>query len=158
VVERHNLLAALARGKANRGSPGLDGRTVEAWPGSLPQPWPTLRTARLAGTYRPSPVQRVESPTPSGGVRTLGIPTVLDRFLQQARLQILPPAGENTCAEGSDGLRPGRSAPQAMARAQAYLEEGDRWVVELDRAQGFDRVHQDNLRRLGKERRTDRRG
>jgi RNA-directed DNA polymerase len=158
VVERPNLLRALARVQANGGSPGLDGMTVEELHGSLQQHWPTLRASLVAGTYRPSPVRRVEIPKPGGGVRKLGIPTVLDRFLQQALLQVLPPAWDQTFSEGSYGFRPGRSAHQAIARAQAYLEEGSSWVVALDLEQFFDRVHQDKLLRLVKERGKDRRG
>ena len=125
VVERPTRLAALARVKTHGGSPGIDGRTVEEVPEYLRQHWPTLRASLLAGTYCPSPVQRVDIPTPSGGVRQLGIPTVLDRFLPQALRQVVQPAWATTFAEGSDGLRPGRSAHQALARAQASLEAGD---------------------------------
>ena len=157
VVERHNLFAALARVKANGGSPGVDGMTVEELPGYLQHHWPTLRTALLAGTYRPCPVKRVEIPKPGGGVRKLGLPTVLDRFLQQALRQVLQPEGDKTFSDGSDGFRPGRSAHQAIARAQAYLEEGYSWVVDLDLEKCFDRVNQDKRMRLVKERRTDRR-
>jgi RNA-directed DNA polymerase len=102
-------------------------------------------------------VKRVEIPTPSGGVRKLGIPTVLDRFLQQALRQVLPPAWDKTFSEGRYGLRPGRSAHPAIARAQASLAEGYSWVVDLDREKCFDRVHQDKLMSRVKERVTDRR-
>lgn len=118
VVERPNLFAALARVKTNGGSPGIDGMTVEDLPGHLQHHWPALRTSLLAGTYHPSPVRRVDIPKPGGGVRTLGIPTVLDRFLQQALLQGLQPAWDPTFSDHSDGFRPGRSAHQATARAQ----------------------------------------
>jgi RNA-directed DNA polymerase len=157
VVERSNLLRALARVKTNGGSPGIDGMTVEELPEYLRQHWPTLRAALLAGTYRPSPVKRVEIPKPSGGVRKLGIPTVLDRLLQQALLQVLQPEWDQTFSEGSYGFRPGRSAHQAIARAQAYLEEGYSWVVDLDVEKFFDRVNQDKLMSRVKERITDRR-
>ena len=157
VVERHNLFAALARVKANGGSPGVDGMTVEEVPGDLQQHWPTIRAALLAGTYRPCPVKRVEIPKPGGGVRQLGIPTVLDRFLQQALLQVLQPEWDQTFSNGSYGFRPGRSAHQAIARAQAYLEEGYSWVVDLDLAKFFDRVNHDKVMSLVKERITDRR-
>jgi RNA-directed DNA polymerase len=157
VVERCNLVRALARVQANGGSPGIDGMTVEELSGYLQQPWPTLRASLLAGTYRPSPVKRVEIPKPGGGVRKLGIPTVLDRFLQQALLQVLQPEWDKTFSEGSYGFRPGRSAHQAIARAQAYLEGGYSWVVDLDLEKFFDRVHQDKLMSLVKERVTDRR-
>jgi RNA-directed DNA polymerase len=158
VVERPNLLRALARVKANGGSPGIDGMTVEELHGYLQQHWPTLRASLLAGTYRPSPVRRVEIPKPGGGVRKLGIPTVLDRFLQQALLQVLQPEWDQTFSEGSYGFRPGRSAHQAIARAQAYLEEGYSWVVDLDLEKFFDRVNHDKLMRLVKDRVKDRRG
>jgi RNA-directed DNA polymerase len=157
VVERHHLFAALTRVKAKGGSPGVDGMTVEELPGYLQHHWPTLRAALLAGTYRPSPVKRVEIPKPGGGVRKLGIPTVLDRCLQQALLQVLQPEWDPTCSDGSYGVRPGRSAHQAIARAQAYLEAGYRWGVDWELAQCFDRVNQDKLMRLVKERITDRR-
>jgi RNA-directed DNA polymerase len=157
VVERPNLLAALARVKVNGGSPGVDGRTVEALPEYLQQHWPTIRASLLAGTYHPSPVKRVEIPKPGGGVRKLGIPTVLDRFLQQALLQVLQPAWDKTFSDGSYGFRPGRSAHQAIARAQAYLEEGYSWVVDLDLEKCFDRVNHDKVMSLVKERITDRR-
>jgi RNA-directed DNA polymerase len=157
VVEWPNLLRALGRVKANGGSPGIAGMTVEEWPGSLQQHWPTLRMSLLAGTYRPRAVKRVEIAKPGGGVRKLGMPTVLDRFLQQALLQVLPPAWDKTFSEGSDGFRPGHSAHQAIARAQAYLEEGYRWGVDLHLEQCFDRVNPDKLMRLVKERVKDRR-
>jgi RNA-directed DNA polymerase len=158
VVERANLLRALARVKANGGSPGIDGMPVEELSGYLQQHWPTIRASLLAGTYRPSPVKRVEIPKPGGGVRKLGIPTGLDRFLQQALLQVLQPEWDKTFSEGSYGFRPGRSAHQAIARAQAYLEEGYSWVVDLDLEKFFDRVNQDKLMSLVKERVKDRRG
>ena len=157
VVERANLLAALARVKANGGSPGVDGMTVEALPGYLQQHWPALRLALLTGTYQPSPVKRVDLPKPGGGMRKLGIPTVLDRFLQQALLQVLQPQWDPTFSGGSYGFRPGRSAHQAIARAQQYVEEGYDWVVDLDLEKFFDRVNHDKLMSLVKERVRDRR-
>ena len=104
--------------------------------------WPRLREGMLAGTYRPSPVKRVEIPKPSGGVRKLGLPTVLDRCVKQAVLQL---RWDRTFSAGSYGSRPGRSAHQAVAQAQRYLREGDSWVVDLDLEQFFDRVNQDKL-------------
>jgi RNA-directed DNA polymerase len=157
VVERPHLLRARGRVSANGGSPGIDGMTVEALPGPLQQHWPTIRASLLGGTYRPSAVKRVEIPTPGGGVRKLGIPTVLDRLLQQALLQVWQPEWDKTFSEGSDGFRPGRSAHQAIARAQAYLEAGYRWVVGLDLEKFFDRVNHDKLMSLVKERVKDRR-
>ena len=132
VVERGNLRAALARVKRNGGSPGVDGMTVEGLPGYLREQWPQIREALLAGTYQPQPVKRVEIPKPGGGVRKLGVPTVLDRFIQQAVLQVLQPEWDTTCSASSDGFRPGRSAHQAGAQAQRYLGEGYGWVVDLD--------------------------
>jgi RNA-directed DNA polymerase len=138
VVERPTLLKALARVKTNGGSPGIDGMTVDALPEYLRQHWPAIRASLLAGTYHPKPVKRVEIPTPGGGGRQLGIPTVLDRCIQQALLQVLQPEWDRTFSEHSDGLRPGRSAHQAVARAQQYLEEGDDWVGDLELDQFFD--------------------
>jgi RNA-directed DNA polymerase len=124
VVERQNLFAALAQVKTNGGSPGIDGLTVDALPGYWRRHWPGIRASLVAGTYRPSPGKRVESPKPGGGVRKLGIPTVRDRFIQQARLPVLQPAWDKPFSESSDGFRPGRSAHQAVARAPQDLEEG----------------------------------
>ena len=157
VVERHNLLTALARVKANGGSPGIDRMTVEELPDSLRQHWPEIRAELLAGSYRPSPVRRVEIPKPGGGVRKLGMPTVRDRLIQQALLHVLPPEWDKTFSDHSYGFRPGRSAHQAIARAQQYLEEGYDWVVDLDLEKCFDRVHHDTLMSLVKGRRADRR-
>jgi RNA-directed DNA polymerase len=157
VVERRNLFAALARVKANGGSPGIDGITVEELSGHLRQHWPAIRTALLAGTYCPSPAKRVELPKPGGGVRKLGIPTVLDRFIQQALLQVLQPEWDSTFSDRSYGFRPGRSAQQAVACAQQYLAEGYTWVVDLDLEKCFDRVNHDKVMRLVKGRITDRR-
>jgi RNA-directed DNA polymerase len=157
VVARGNLLAALARVKRNGGSPGVDGRTVEALPGYLREHWPQIREALLAGTYRPRPVKRVEIPKPGGGVRKLGVPIVLDRFIQQALLQVLQPEWDKTFSEGSYGFRPGRSAHQAVAQAQKYLSAGYGWVVDLDLEKFFDRVNHDKLMSLVKERVADRR-
>jgi RNA-directed DNA polymerase len=124
VVERANLAAALARVQRNGGSPGMDGMTVEEVPGYLKAHGPEIREALLAGRYQPQPVTRVEIPKPAGGVRKLGIPTVLDRFIQQALLQVLQPAGDGTFSDGSDSVRPGRSAHHAIAKAQHYLKAG----------------------------------
>jgi RNA-directed DNA polymerase len=110
VVERGNLFAARRRVKRNAGSPGIDGMTVEELPGYLREHWPRLRAALVAGTYRPQPVKRVEIPTPGGGVRRLGVPTGLDRVIQQAVLQVLQPEWDQTCSESSYGFRPKRSA------------------------------------------------
>ena len=157
VVERPNLLTALARVTANGGSPGIDGLTVEALPAYLRQHWPERRAELLAGSYRPSPGRRGNIPKPGGGVRQLGLPTVLDRLIQQAALQVLQPEWDQTFSAHRDGFRPGRSAPPAIARAQQDLEDGYTWGVDLELAKVFDRVHHDTLMSLGKGRIADHR-
>jgi RNA-directed DNA polymerase len=157
VVERGNLLAARRRVKQNGGSPGIDGMAVEELPGDRREQWLQIREARLAGTYRPQLVTRVEISKPGGGVRQLGIPTGLDRFLQQAMRQVWPPEGEMTFSDGSYGVRPGRSAHQAIARAQRYVRAGYSWVVDLDLEKFFDRGNHAKLRSLVKGRVADRR-
>jgi RNA-directed DNA polymerase len=158
VVERGNLLAALRRVKRNGGSPGIDGMTVEELPGYLREHWPQIRAALTAGTYRPSPAKRVEIPKPGGGVRKLGIPTALDRFIQQAVLQVLQPMWDPTFSGGRYGFRPGRSAHQAVAQAQRDLGEGYGGVVDLALEKFFDRGNQAKLLSLVKKRVADRRG
>jgi RNA-directed DNA polymerase len=145
VCERENCLRALKRVKANKGSPGIDGMKVGELPGYLKQHWPGLREQLLRGTYRPQPVRRVEIAKPDGGVRKLGIPTVLDRFIQQAVMQVLGGKWDATFSEHSHGFRPRRSAHQAVAKAQQYIAEGNRWVVDLDLEKFFDRVNHDRL-------------
>jgi RNA-directed DNA polymerase len=145
VCERENLKKALRRVKANKGSPGVDGMTVEQLPGYLRAHWPQHRDELLRGTYTPSPVRRVEIPKPEGGVRKLGVPTALDRFVQQAVLQVLQPIFDPTFSDHSYGFRPGRSAHQAVAAAQHHLASGYRWVVDLDLEKFFDRVNHDLL-------------
>ncbi len=145
VVERANLKAALQRVKANKGSPGIDGMTVEQLPGYLTEHWPALREQLLQGTYRPQPVKRVEIPKPDGGTRKLGVPTVLDRFLQQAVLQVLQGDWDRTFSPSSYGFRPHRSAQQAVAQAQQYLADGYGWVADLALEKFFDRVNHDPL-------------
>jgi RNA-directed DNA polymerase len=157
VVERGNLLAALVRVKRNGGGPGGDGMTVEGLPGSWREQWPQIREALWAGTYQPQPGKRVEIPKPGGGVRKLGVPTVLARLMQQAVLPVLQPEWDTTFSASSYGFRPGRSAHQAGAQAQQDLGEGDGWVVDLDLEQFFDRVNHDKLMSLGKKRVADRR-
>src|SRR6266496_3027053 len=119
--ERKNCLRALKRVKANQGSPGVDGVSVRELPGYLKQHWPAIREELLSGTYQPQPVRRVEIPKPDGGVRQLGIPTVLDRFIQQAAMQVLQRRWDPTFSEHSHGFRPQRSAHQAVAKAQQYI-------------------------------------
>jgi RNA-directed DNA polymerase len=145
VCERGNLRQALKRVKANRGSAGVDGMEVEELSHYLEQHWPALREQLLDGTYKPQPVLRVEIPKPDGGVRKLGIPTVLDRFVQQAVLQVLQSRWDRTFSEHSPGFRPGRSAHQAVRKAQQYIAEGYRWVVDIDLEKFFDRVNHDKL-------------
>ncbi len=145
VCERENLKKALRRVKANKGSPGVDGMTVEQLPDYLRAHWPQHRDELLHGTYTPSPVRRVEIPKPDGGVRKLGVPTVLDRFVQQAVLQVFQPEFDPTFSNNSYGFRPGRSAHQAVAAAQGHLASGYRWVVDLDLEKFFDRVNHDLL-------------
>src|SRR5580658_6263734 len=143
VCERGNCKQALARVKANKGSAGVDGMTVHELPAFLKQHWPAIREQLLSGTYRPQPVKRVEIPKPDGGVRKLGIPTVLDRLIQQAVMQVLQRRWDPTFSEHSHGFRPKRSAHQAIAKAQQYIAAGHRWVVDLDLEKFFDRVNHD---------------
>jgi len=145
VCERENLKEALQRVKANKGSPGIDGMTVEQLPDYLKQHWSVIREQLQSGTYQPQPVKRVEIPKPDGGVRKLGIPTVLDRFIQQAVQQVLQKQWDPTFSESSYGFRPQRSAQQAVARAQQYIAEGFTWCVDLDLEKFFDRVNHDKL-------------
>jgi RNA-directed DNA polymerase len=145
VVERDNLKAALRRVRQNKGSPGIDGMTTEELLPYLREHWVQIRGELLAGTYRPQPVRRCEIPKKDGGLRPLGIPTTLDRFIQQAILQVLQPRFDPTFSEHSYGFRPGRSARQAIAKAQRYVEEGRRYVVDADLEQFFDRVNHDVL-------------
>ncbi|EKP93788.1 Retron-type reverse transcriptase [Thermaerobacter subterraneus DSM 13965] len=145
VVARENMWAALRRVEQNRGAPGVDGMTVEQLRGFLREQWSQVRAQLLAGTYKPQPVRRVEIPKPGGGTRLLGIPTVLDRLIQQALLQVLTPIFDPDFSEHSYGFRPGRSAHQAVEAARRHVEEGYAWVVDLDLEQFFDRVNHDVL-------------
>jgi RNA-directed DNA polymerase len=145
VCERENLKEALRQVKANKGSSGVDGMTVVALSDYLRQHWPAIREQLLSGTYEPKPVRRVEIPKPDGGVRKLGIPTVLDRFIQQAVMQVLQRWWDRTFSDHSYGFRPGRSAHQAVARAQQHIAAGHGWVVDLDMEKFFDRVNHDKL-------------
>lgn len=145
VCERENLREALRRVKANKGSGGVDGMTVGGITDYLKQHWPDIREQLLNGTYEPKPVRRVEIPKPDGGVRKLGIPTVLDRFIQQAVMQVLQRQWNPTFSESSYGFRPGRSAQQAVAQAQKYIAEGHGWCVDFDLEKFFDRVNHDKL-------------
>jgi len=145
VATEGNLLQAWKRVRANKGRPGIDGMTVEdldLWMGDNIRIYPWMLTQ---GEYEPEPVFRVEIPKPCGGRRKLGIPTVVDRVVQQALLQHLQPLFEPTFSEHSYGFRPGRSAHQAVAQAQHYVQEGHTWVVDLDLEKFFDRVNHDRL-------------
>ncbi|MGE5484176.1 MAG: group II intron reverse transcriptase/maturase [Ignavibacteriales bacterium] len=146
VVERENMIAAWKRVKANKGAAGVDGMTVDQLTPYLREHWPRIREELLAGRCVPSPVRGVEIPKPGGrGMRKLGIPTVLDRLIQQALQQVLTPIFDPGFSESSYGFRPGRGAHQAILKARSYVAEGRRWVVDLDLAQFFDRVNHDIL-------------
>src|ERR1700689_5394816 len=145
VVERENLRRAWKRVKANQGSPGVDGMTVFALKDYLNEHWPAIRDQLLMGSYQPQPVRRVEIEKPEGGMRKLGIPTVVDRFIQQAVMQVLQNRWDGTFSDSSYGFRPGRAAHQAVARAQQYIAEGYTYVVDLDLEKFFDRVNHDKL-------------
>jgi RNA-directed DNA polymerase len=157
VVERENLKKALAQVKRNKGAPGIDGMTFEDLAPYLKEHWPTIRAQLLDGSYRPQPVRRVEIPKASGGMRPLGIPTVLDRFIQQAVMQVLQAKWDRTFSEASFGFRPGRSAHQAVAKAQAYIASGHDVVVDIDLEKFFDRVNHDILMGLVAKRVSDKR-
>src|SRR6266849_3993311 len=145
VCERENLKEALQRVKANKGSAGVDGMTVGGITDYLKQHWPAIRAQLLSGTYEPKPVRRAEIPKPDGGVRKLGIPTVLDRLIQQAVMQVLQRQWDSTFSDHSYGFRPGRSAHQAVAQAQQYIAAGYGRVIDLDLEKFFDRVNHDKL-------------
>jgi RNA-directed DNA polymerase len=145
VGERENLKEALRQVKANKGSAGIDRMTVGQLDDYLKQHRPVVRERLLNGTYEPKPVRRVEIPKPDGGVRKLGIPTVLDRLIQQTVMQVLQRHWDRTFSESSYGFRPGRSAHQAVAQAQKYIAEGYCWCVDLDLEKFFDRVNHDQL-------------
>lgn len=145
VVERSNMLQALRRVEENDGAPGVDGMEAQNLRQFLRLDWERIRTELLAGTYKPNPVRRVEIPKPQGGKRLLGIPTVLDRLIQQALMQVLTPVFDPGFSESSYGFRPGRGAQGAVQAARSYIEEGYKWVVDMDLAQFFDRVNHDVL-------------
>jgi RNA-directed DNA polymerase len=157
VVERTNLSRALKRVRQNQGSAGIDGMTVDELVPYLRAHWTGIREALLAGTYQPSAVRQHQIPKADGGRRTLGIPTVLDRFIQQAVLQVLQPQFDPTFSEASFGFRPGRRAHDAVCRAQQYVQDGRRWVVDIDLEQFFDRVNHDILMGQLHQRLSDRR-
>jgi group II intron reverse transcriptase/maturase len=145
IFERENMLTALKRVESNKGAPGIDGMTVEELKPYLKEHWIEIRTVLNDQTYRPSPVRRVEIPKPDGGVRLLGIPTVVDRLIQQAIAQQLTPLYEPLFSAYSYGFRPGRSAHDAVKQAQGYIQEGYEWAVDIDLEKFFDRVNHDML-------------
>ena len=145
VVEENNVKTAVRRVRQNKGSPGIDAMKVEELTRYLEGNWERLSRELLAGTYKPQAVKRVEIPKPDGGIRQLGIPTVVDRMIQQMMLQILQPLFDPTFSEHSYGFRPGRSAHQAVKAAQRYVQEGRRWVADVDLEKFFDRVNHDIL-------------
>src|ERR1700704_4597723 len=145
IVERDNLKKALAHVRRNKGAAGIDGMSLDALAPHLKEHWPAIRTQLLEGSYKPQPVRRVEIPKASGGTRALGIPTVLDRFIQQAAMQGLQAAWDPTFSEASFGFRPQRSAHQAVARAQEFIASGHGVVVDIDLEKFFDRVNHDIL-------------
>jgi len=152
VVSPENYGKALKAVVANKGAPGIDGMTTKELSEHLERHWPKIRTKLMTGTYVPSPVKRVEIPKPSGGKRMLGIPTVLDRFIQQLLLQAMTPIWEPQFSQHSYGFRPGRSAHDAVRAAQGYAREGKDWVVDLDITKFFDHVNWDILMgRIGKQ-------
>jgi RNA-directed DNA polymerase len=144
-LTRENLQQAWKRVKANKGAAGVDGRDIPETARYLQSAWPEIREQLIQGTYRPNPVRRVAIPKPEGGERELGIPTVTDRLIQQALLQVLQPILDPTFSECSFGFRPGRSAQEAVVRAQAYVQTGRRIVVDVDLEKFFDRVNHDIL-------------
>lgn len=145
VVGRENLIRAWKRVRANKGSPGIDGMTVDDLTGYLKENWPRIRDELLRGEYRPQPVKEVLIPKPDGGTRRLGIPTVMDRFIQQAIQQVLGSVYDPTFSEHSYGFRPRRRAHQAVEQAKRYIAEGYEWVVDMDLKKFFDRVNHDIL-------------
>jgi RNA-directed DNA polymerase len=145
VVERSNLQLAYQRVVENKGAPGVDGVPVAEFKDWLKRHWPSVKTALVEGRYLPRPVRRVDIRKPTGGMRTLGVPTLVDRLIQQALHQVLQPLFEPTFSEGSFGFRPRRGAHQAVRKAQSYIREGKRWVVDIDLEKFFDRVNHDVL-------------
>ena len=150
ILERENMRRALRQVRKNDGAPGIDGMTVDELPRYLRRHWEMIKADLLAGRYKPMPVRQKEIPKPDGGVRLLGIPTVLDRLIQQATAQVLQAIWDHTFSEFSYGFRPGRSQHMAIRKARSYIKDGCRWVVDLDLEKFFDRVNHDRLMsRLG---------
>jgi RNA-directed DNA polymerase len=157
ICDPDNIEAALRAVVRNKGAPGIDGITVKQLPSILKARWPEIEEQLLQGRYQPQPVRRVRIPKPAGGTRNLGIPTVIDRVIQQAVLQRLQPRWDPTFSEHSYGFRPGRSAHQAVVQAQSYVIDGYRFVVDIDLAKFFDRVNHDRLLAAVAKRVSDRR-
>jgi RNA-directed DNA polymerase len=157
IFSRENLLKALARVERNQGAPGVDGMTTDELADHLREHWSSIRARLETGSYQPSPVKRTTIPKPGGGERQLGIPMVLDRFIQQAMLQVLSEIFEPTFSDHSYGFRPNRSAQQAVQVARSYIEEGYTWVVDIDLAKFFDTVNHDRLMARMKQTVTDKR-
>jgi len=157
IISRGNMMAAHSRVVANKGAPGVDEMPVTALKGYLQQEWPRIKEELLAGRYRPQPVLKVEIPKPGGGTRMLGIPTVLDRLIQQAVHQVLSQKFDPDFSENSYGFRPGRSAHQAVKAARQHVISGKRWVVDMDLEKFFDRVNHDILMSLVKRKVKDQR-
>ena len=145
VVSRENMQRAWQRVRSNRGAAGVDGLAIDQTAERLRDDWPRIREALLEGRYVPQPVRRVDIPKPGGGIRTLGIPTVTDRLIQQAIAQVLQPHFDPMFSASSFGYRPGRSAKDAVKRARDHIAAGDRWMVDMDLAKFFDRVNHDVL-------------
>lgn len=145
ILSRENLLSALKRVERNKGSQGVDGMSVQNLRAHVLEHWDTIKMELLSGTYQPQPVRRVEIPKPDGGVRLLGIPTVMDRFIQQAIAQVLSSLYDPTFSDHSYGFRPNRSAHGAVRKARGFIAEGNRWVVDIDLEKFFDRVNHDKL-------------
>jgi RNA-directed DNA polymerase len=156
IVSRGNMMAAYSRVVANKGAPGVDDMPVSALKGYLQKEWPRIKEELLAGEYTPQPVRKVAIPKPGGGTRMLGIPTVVDRLIQQAVHQVLSPLFDPGFSESSYGFRRGRSAHQAVKAAQKHVSCGLRWVVDIDLEKFFDRVHHDTLMSLVKRKVRDR--
>lgn len=157
ICDPDNIASAMRAVVRNKGAPGVDGITVRQLPGVLQARWPLIESQLLQGRYQPQPVRRVQIPKPAGGTRDLGIPTVIDRVIQQAVLQRFQPLWDPTFSEHSYGFRPGRSARQAVSQAQAYVTQGHRIVVDFDLAKFFDRVNHDRLMAAVSTRVSDRR-
>jgi len=145
ILARPNMIQALKRVEANKGSHGVDMMPVQTLRQHILENWESIKAQILAGTYEPQPVRRVEIPKPDGGVRLLGIPTVTDRLIQQAISQILSKEYDQTFSDNSYGFRPNRSAHDAVRKAKSYMKEGYRWGVDMDLEKFFDKVNQDRL-------------